>query len=37
MPTTFSSFFLAVAMTLVAAPSAFAQVTTFNVDMFVRP
>lgn len=37
MPTNLSSFFFAVAMTLVAVPSAFAQVTTFNVDMSCAP
>ena len=37
MPTNLSSFFLFAAMTLVAVPSAFAQVTTFNVDMSCAP
>ena len=37
MPTNLSSFFLAAAMMLAAVPSAFAQETTFNVDMTCAP
>ena len=37
MPTSLSNFFFAAAMTLVAGPSVFAQVTTFNVDMSCAP
>ena len=37
MPTNLSSFFLAAAMMLAAVPSAFAQETTFNVDMSCAP